>query len=679
MINIMNDISSNALKPRPDVGVRPEILAPAGGREAFLAALAAGADAIYCGLKRFSARMAAENFTIDELIPLTRLARKRGISVFVALNSLIKPDEIDAAVSLLDQLNRGVKPDALIIQDLGLVALARQVGFTGEIHLSTLANAGFAEELKAVGRFPEITRVVLPRELSIDEIRMLSEQCPDHLNLEVFIHGALCYAVSGRCYWSSFMGGKSGLRGRCVQPCRRIYQQRGRQQRFFACQDLGFDVLTKILVGIPKISALKIEGRKKGPHYVYYTVAAYRLLRDRPGDTKAKKTALSFLEYALGRKTTHYNLLSQRPQNPVDVDIHTGSGLMIGRISGKGVRPGISAREELLAGDLLRVGYEDEPWHAVSRIKRYVPRKGRVNLKSPGKNAPPAGTPVFLIDRRDSELARQMADLAAELISAEEALADERPGKESAAFRVKPAIRPVPDGFVMDMTVWRRAGQAHGRSTDPVGLWLMPESRDRVSLDGSRLWYWLPPVIWPDHEAGMRDAISNAVKRRCTHFVANAPWQIGFFEKARHVKVWAGPFCNVANPSAIAILRQMGFSGVIVSPELAGEDYAVLPSQSLLPLGIVVAGNWPLCVSRTKADSLEINISFNSLRGEGAWAARYGPDVWVFPNWEIDLSQHRTKLMSYGFRLFVRLTEPVPRQVIIKKRPGLWNWDMGLT
>lgn len=674
----MNDISSNAVKPGLKAAGRPEILAPAGGREAFLAALAAGADAVYCGLKRFSARMAAENFTIEELVPLTRLAHQRGAAVYVTLNSLVKPDEIDTAAVLMDELGRKVKPEALIIQDLGLVALARQVGFKGEIHLSTLANAGFAEALNAVARFPEITRVVLPRELSIDEIRALSEKCPDRLSLEVFVHGALCYAVSGRCYWSSFMGGKSGLRGRCVQPCRRIYRQQDRQQRFFSCQDLGFDVLTKILPEIPKISALKIEGRKKGPHYVYYTVAAYRLLRDHPGDTKAKKTALGFLEYALGRKTTHFNLLSQRPQNPVDVDIQTGSGLMIGRIGGKGVRPGISAREELLPGDLLRVGYEDEPWHGVSRIKRYVPRKGRVNLKSPGKAAPPAGTPVFLIDRRDSELTRQMGDFAAELISVEQTIADEIPAKKTRASRAKPSIKTVLDGPVKEMTVWRRADQLRGRSTDQAGLWLMPESRDRIASDDSRRWYWLPPVIWPDHEASMRDAVMDAVKRRCAHFVANAPWQIGFFGKTRHVEVWAGPFCNAANPAAIAILKQMGFSGVIVSPELAEADYAVLPSRSPLPLGIVTAGNWPLCISRAKAESLETDVLFSSPRKEGAWAAAYGPDIWVFPDWEIDLSVHRARLESYGFRLFVRLLEPVPRQVSIRKRPGLWNWSLNL-
>ena len=108
----------------------------------------------------------------------------------------------------------------------------------------------------------------------------MAAQCPDDLGLEVFVHGALCYAVSGRCYWSSYLGGKSGLRGRCVQPCRRFYHQKSQNGRFFSCYDLSIDVLVKVMLDIPAIHAWKIEGRKKGPHYVYYTTRAYQLLRD---------------------------------------------------------------------------------------------------------------------------------------------------------------------------------------------------------------------------------------------------------------------------------------------------------------------------------------------------------------------------------------------------------------
>ena len=168
----MNHIHQSTTDPVP--GSPPEILAPAGGKKAFLAALAAGADAVYCGLKSFSARMAAENFTLDELARLSNLAHDRGVKVYVPFNTLVKSDELAEAGRIMDALNRWVRPDALIVQDLALVSLARQTSFTGEIHLSTLANVTFPDALEMVRRFPQVKRVVLPRELNIDEVKAMS-------------------------------------------------------------------------------------------------------------------------------------------------------------------------------------------------------------------------------------------------------------------------------------------------------------------------------------------------------------------------------------------------------------------------------------------------------------------------------------------------------------------------
>ena len=187
----------------------PEILAPAGNKASFLAAVAAGADAVYCGLKLFSARMEAKNFTIEEFTALVGLAHKKGVKVFVAVNSLLKPDDLMRAGQFLDLLERRVKPDAIIIQDLGMVSLIKQTGFSGEVHLSTLANASFPAALQVIRQHLQVDRVVLPRELNVDELRTLSRECPANLDLEVFIHGALCYGVSGRCYWSSTWEGRA--------------------------------------------------------------------------------------------------------------------------------------------------------------------------------------------------------------------------------------------------------------------------------------------------------------------------------------------------------------------------------------------------------------------------------------------------------------------------------------
>jgi putative protease len=279
---------------------------------------------------------------------------------------------------------RTVQPDALIVQDLAMIDLARQKGFTGAINLSTLANAGFTKSLGWIRRHLGVNEVVVPRELDIDEIRAMAAACPDGLGLEVFIHGALCYSVSGRCYWSSFLGGKSGLRGRCVQPCRRQYQQRNRPQRHFSCMDLSHDVLVKVLRTIPEVKTWKIEGRKKGPHYVYHTVMAYRMLRDEGHDPQKKREALQLLEQSLGRPTTHYRFLPQRPQIPLQPETPTGSGLMVGIVKGTAQNPYISPRQPLLAGDVLRVGYEDDAGHTIVRVRKPIARNGRLNFK-PGR------------------------------------------------------------------------------------------------------------------------------------------------------------------------------------------------------------------------------------------------------------------------------------------------------
>ena len=203
----------------------PLILSPAGNKDSFFAAVSAGADAVYCGLKSFSARMEAKNFTVEELAKLTMLARDKGVKVYLTFNSLLRPQEIDQAGKLLSIISRFIKPDALIIQDLAVMRLALLAGFSGEIHLSTLSSVSCSRALKAVHDKLRINCIVLPRELNTDEVKELVAECPDNMGLEIFVHGALCYGVSGRCYWSSYLGGKSGLRGLCVQPCRRLYAQ----------------------------------------------------------------------------------------------------------------------------------------------------------------------------------------------------------------------------------------------------------------------------------------------------------------------------------------------------------------------------------------------------------------------------------------------------------------------
>ncbi|MBU1696717.1 MAG: U32 family peptidase [Proteobacteria bacterium] len=645
----------------------PKILAPAGDKNSFLAAIAAGADAIYCGLKIFSARMEAVNFSIEELAQLTRLAKSRSIEVYVAFNSIIKESEQEKVTKILNKLCKFVDFDALIIQDLAMITLARKAGFKKEFHLSTLGNCTFPSALKTAQQVG-FKKVVLPREFTIDEIKLMAENTPKDIDLEVFIHGALCYSISGRCYWSSWFGGKSSLRGRCVQPCRRMYEQKGQKQRHFSCMDFSADVLVKILKQIPEITTWKIEGRKKSPHYVYYTVKAYKLLRD---DPKNKKQAMAFLDYAMGREFSHYNLLSQRIMNPLDHSSETGSGLFAGRIQDPAT-PFFITREALMPSDLLRIGFEDDLFHDIQKVTRAVPKKGKFFLSKKSKFKIKKGTPVYIIDRRGSELANVIKNLDAELNDIE-----------------KISIRPVEDTIkifssqnqrksknkIKELTI-SRGKLIQGHDHSETGVWI---STQGYSIPASgKNWLWLDPLLFPGEERICSEYIAKAIKKGAKNFVLNAFWQLSLFENPKKLNIWAGPFFNITNSMTMNLLKQYGFSGAIVSPELDQETFCSLPGTCDLPLGVVIYGNWPLGISRIISKDLKTDQAFTSPMGETSWISKYNNNYLVFPNWYLDLTSKKEILTKAGFSLFVNIHETIPRGIKMKDRPGLWNWNLKL-
>ncbi len=667
----------------------PEILAPAGDVPSFLAALAAGADAVYLGLKHFSARMQADNFGVTELSRMVELAHSEDRKVYVAFNTMLKPSDPASAGRLINRLARlgDAAPDALILQDLGVAEMARQAGFTGELHFSTLANATHPAALQSAKEFGA-SRVILPRELNIDEVRTMCEACPEGMDLELFVHGALCYCVSGRCYWSSYMGGKSGLRGRCVQPCRRIYQQKGRQGRYFSCLDLSLDVLAKTLLDMPNLSSWKIEGRKKGPHYVYHVVTAYRMLRDHGDDPQARKDAERILEMALGRPSTRASFLPQRKASPTAFDDQTSSGLLVGKVQQD--KEGLSffkPRIELLPQDYLRVGYEDQTWHSTMPVTRRVPKAGTFSMRVPRHKTPKAGTPVFLIDRREPELMRIIREWDSRLSRCR--------GARAEAIDFEPKLPSVSTKNRKRPEMTLRSSIPQGRETrgggkgNVMGLWLSPKAIQEVSRTiFPRIAWWLPPVIWPDDEEAHRRMITQAYRNGARHFVLNAPWQLALFpERARvynpdkpedAADFIAGPFCNIGNAAAIAQLKAQGFSAAMVNPELAGEDLLALPRQSVLPLGVLLDGFWPMGITRHSLEGVRAGEPFTSPKGEVFWAKRYGQNTWLYPGWPLDITSHRAELEAAGYAFFLHIEEYLPKALPEVRRTSTFNWDLTL-
>jgi putative protease len=262
---------------------KPELLAPAGGMEAFIAAVENGADAVYLGARAFSARGYASNFSEKELEEVIDYAHLRGVKVYVTVNTLLKEDEIENALKLLSWL-RNIGTDAIIIQDLGLISLARKYLPDLPLHASTqmtLHNSEGVELAKTMG----IERVVLSRECSLEEIIRIKEKTGTEI--EVFIHGALCISYSGQCLLSSLIGGRSGNRGFCAQPCRKKYRLycEGKQVKttgsyLLSPKDLNTTSGLGALIDAG-IESFKIEGRMKRPEYVAGVVRIYRRLIDR--------------------------------------------------------------------------------------------------------------------------------------------------------------------------------------------------------------------------------------------------------------------------------------------------------------------------------------------------------------------------------------------------------------
>ncbi len=248
---------------------KPEILAPAGSFECVLSAVRTGADAIYLGTKNFNARKNAENFGEDELKKTIEYCRARGVKVHIALNTLVSDEEFDAALSVVKEASL-LGADALILQDLGLSRYVQKCSPELERHASTqmsVQTAAGLELLKNLG----FSRAVLPRELSRKEIVSLRNSTD--MELEMFVHGALCMCVSGQCYMSAMLGSRSGNRGLCAQPCRLPFSAAEPGRYDLSLKDLSLidELPTLSEIGI---DSFKIEGRMKRPEYVAAAVTS---------------------------------------------------------------------------------------------------------------------------------------------------------------------------------------------------------------------------------------------------------------------------------------------------------------------------------------------------------------------------------------------------------------------
>ncbi len=272
-----------------------ELLSPAGSPEAVIAAVQNGADAVYLGLGNFNARRGAKNFTEEEFEKAVRYCRIRGCKVYVTLNTLVDDRETEAAVAEA-RLASALGADGLIVQDLGLVRALRAALPDMPLHASTQMSIHNLAGVKAAAEMG-LTRAVLARELSIDQIRYITANSP--IETEVFVHGALCFCHSGQCYMSALIGRRSGNRGMCAQPCRMAYSLGGRLDDYPL--SLKDNCLVDKLAELEDagVACLKIEGRMKRPEYTAVVTGVYaKVLHDHRAPTEDE---LKTLETAFSR------------------------------------------------------------------------------------------------------------------------------------------------------------------------------------------------------------------------------------------------------------------------------------------------------------------------------------------------------------------------------------------
>ena len=368
-------------------GNRPELLAPAGGPEPFFAALAAGADAIYCGMGDFNARRKATNFTDDAFAEACRAAHLAGARVYVTVNIVIKDDEMPRALALVDRCRR-LGADAFIIQDWGLFFEVERLMPGVETHISTQANihdrrgAAWCREQGA-------DRVTLSRELSVPEIAEVSKA---GVELEVFAHGAICFCYSGLCTLSSFTsGGRSANRGMCAQPCRLPYElvdEDGRalngpgRERALCPRDTCTAFMLGELLDAG-VHALKLEGRMKAPDYVFSVVSAYRaqlddVLGGRTASPEERGERYRQLKRSFNRDFTTEYQHGRSGDEMMSYERSNNRGQEVGRVldsrptgdSVRGLAPDDRRRRAAIArirldgpvgkGDLLELRHDDE-------------------------------------------------------------------------------------------------------------------------------------------------------------------------------------------------------------------------------------------------------------------------------------------------------------------------------
>lgn len=585
-----------------------ELLAPAGSMEALRAAVCNGADAVYLGADTFNARMNARNFSAADLQEAVVYCHVRGVKVHLTLNTLVLDREMPRAAELI-RLAASCGVDAFIVQDLGVVSLCRQLAPDVPIHASTQMSIHSLEgvmEAAALG----CSRVVLARELPAEEIAHICKKSP--VEIEVFVHGALCMCYSGQCYLSSVIGRRSGNRGQCAQPCRLPYGY-GRFESTRYPLSLKDNCLVGELDELRRmgVASIKIEGRMKRPEYVAIVTRAYRTVLNggklTPSDLQELETAFSRQGFTDGyfRGQTGSDMFGRRQEGEDTADLFASARATYEQ--GEPQRIGVRFYAMIRRGEPAQLAVEDPdgnlcrtcgpvPEQAVYRS--LTPQDLEQQLKKTG------GTPYLCTAVRSSldpdlmlpasAINAMRRDVIAELTAKRGRAAPARLN----AYDEPPRYDGIAGEPQLTIAV-RTAGQITSRmlSMKPTVLYVPlselaehPDLPQRVSVE-TQLAAILPRVIWSGELAPVARQLRTVYEMGVRQVLAGNLGQL-HIARAAGFAVRGDFGLNIVNSRAMRYLREQGLDSQLLSFELTLPQ--IRDISKAVPAELLIYGRLPL-------------------------------------------------------------------------------------
>lgn len=585
-----------------------ELLAPAGSMEALRAAVCNGADAVYLGADTFNARINARNFSAADLQEAVVYCHVRGVKVHLTLNTLVLDREMPRAAELI-RLAASCGVDAFIVQDLGVVSLCRQLAPDVPIHASTQMSIHSLEgvmEAAALG----CSRVVLARELPAEEIAHICKKSP--VEIEVFVHGALCMCYSGQCYLSSVIGRRSGNRGQCAQPCRLPYGY-GRFESTRYPLSLKDNCLVGELDELRRmgVASIKIEGRMKRPEYVAIVTRAYRTVLNggklMPSDLQELETAFSRQGFTDGyfRGQTGSDMFGRRQEGEDTADLFASARATYEQ--GEPQRIGVRFYAMIRRGEPAQLAVED-PDGNLCRTRGPVPEQAVYRSLTPQdleqQLKKTGGTPYLCTAVRSSldpdlmlpasAISAMRRDVIAELTAKRGRAAPARLN----AYDEPPRYDGIAGEPQLTIAV-RTAGQITSRmlSMKPTVLYVPlselaehPDLPQRVSVE-TQLAAILPRVIWSGELAPVARQLRTVYEMGVRQVLAGNLGQL-HIARAAGFAVRGDFGLNIVNSRAMRYLREQGLDSQLLSFELTLPQ--IRDISKAVPAELLIYGRLPL-------------------------------------------------------------------------------------